>query len=376
MIAALMKAGKRVGIVSNSHRAINLLLREAWCESKKSGFRGQAVKVCRDEEDLAGLPDEIQQIEKGRDLFGGGAIPQLIGATAFAFSCEEAQGALDYLFVDEAGQVSLANLVAMAPAANNLVLLGDQMQLGQPIQGSHPGESGLSTLEYLLQGHPTVSDDFGIFLPRTWRMHPDICHFISSAVYEERLDYQPHTAARVLTGKVPEWLDRPAGLVYVPVEHEGNVYESVEEEGRIANLVKDLLRVSIRSANGTVRRLTPDDILIVAPYNLQVRRLERRLPGIRVGSVDKFQGQEAAVVILSMCASTGDPSPRGIEFLFNHNRLNVAISRAQTMAIVVGCPALLRTTFTTIEQMRLVNLYCRAVQEGASAVEAVGVGKS
>jgi uncharacterized protein len=205
-------------------------------------------------------------------------------------------------------------------------------------------------------------------------MHPDICRFISSAVYEERLDSEPHTAARVLTRELPEWLDRTAGLVYVPVEHEGNIYESAEEEGRIADLVKDLLRVSIRSADRAVRRLTPDDILIVAPYNLQVRRLERRLPGIRVGSVDKFQGQEAAVVILSMCASAGDSSPRGIEFLFNRNRLNVAISRAQTLAIVVGCPALLRTACTTIEQMRLLNLYCRAAQEGAPVTEAVGVG--
>ena len=133
-----------------------------------------------------------------------------------------------------------------------------------------------------------------------------ICGFISSAVYEDRLGYQAYTASRVLTGKVPEWLDRPAGLFYVPVEHEGNIYESAEEEDRIASLMNDLLHASVCSAEGAMRRLIPDDILIVAPYNLQVRRLERRLPGIRVGSVDKFQGQEAAVVILSMCASAGD----------------------------------------------------------------------
>jgi uncharacterized protein len=162
--------------------------------------------------------------------------------------------------------------------------------------------------------------------------------------------------------------------VYVPVEHEGNVYESAEEADRIAGLVADLLRASVRSITGAVRRLTVDDILIVAPYNLQVRRLERRLPGIRVGSVDRFQGQEAAVVIFSMCASTGDSSPRGVEFLFNRNRLNVAISRAETLAIVVGNPALVRTNCTTIEQMRLVNVYCRAVQQGAPVSEVVKVG--
>jgi uncharacterized protein len=376
MIAALLKAGKRVGIASNSHRAINLLLAEAWCEAKKSGFHGQAVKVCRDEEDLAGFPDEIQQIEKGRDLFGGGAMPQLIGGTAFAFSCEEAEGALDYLFVDEAGQVSLANLAAMAPAATNLVLLGDQMQLGQPIQGSHPGESGLSTLEYLLQGQPTVSPDFGIFLSRTWRLHPALCHFISGAVYEDRLDSEPHTAERVIVARAEpsSWMTRTAGLVYIPVDHEGNIYESVEEEERIASLIRDLMALRVRNKDGGIRQIAEDDILVVSPYNLQVRRLERRLRPIRVGTVDKFQGQEAAVVIFSMCASSAEASPRGIEFLFSRNRLNVAISRAQTLAILVASQTLVRTRCSSIGQIRLVNVYCRAVAEGRSVVGAASGG--
>jgi hypothetical protein len=369
MIAALLRAGKRVGIASNSHRAINLLLREAWREAKKSGFRGKAVKVCRDEEDLDGLPDEIEQIEKGRDLFGG-AIPQLIGGTAFAFSCEEAQSSLDYLFVDEAGQVSLANLVAMAPAATNVVLLGDQMQLGQPIQGSHPGESGLSVLDYLLQEQPTVPPDFGIFLATTWRLHPALCHFISGAVYEDRLGCESHTAERVIVAgpQPPPWMPRTAGLVYIPVEHEGKVYESSEEEERVAGLVRDLMTLRVSNNEAGPRQITADDILVVAPYNLQVRRLERRLRQIGVGTVDKFQGQEAAVVIFSMCASSGDASPRGIEFLFSRNRLNVAISRAETMAILVGHPALARTRCSTIEQMRLVNVYCRAVTEGSAGM--------
>jgi uncharacterized protein len=373
VIAGLLKAGKRVGIASNSHRVINLLLANAFEAAQEQGLQPDAAK-CGDEGHMEGLPDDVIRYDNGKDLFQHEQLPHLIGGTAFAFCCEAAEGRLDYLFVDEAGQVSVANLVAMGSCARNIVLLGDQMQLGQPIQGSHPGESGLSTLEYLLEGQPTVPDDFGIFLPRTWRLHPAICRFISGAVYEDRLDCQPHTARRVLAGKVPEWLDRPAGLVYVPVEHEGNIYESAEEAGRIAGLVADLLKVSIRPTKGAVRLLTSDDILIVAPYNMQVRRLERLLPNIRVGSVDKFQGQEAAVVIFSMCASTGDSSPRGVEFLFNRNRLNVAISRAETLAVVVGNPALVRTNCTTIEQMRLVNVYCRAVQEGARVGEVVEVG--
>jgi uncharacterized protein len=152
------------------------------------------------------------------------------------------------------------------------------------------------------------------------------------------------------------------------VEHDGNVYESVEEEHRIAALVRDLLGLRLRTKGGGVRQIAASDILVVAPYNLQVRRLTRRLAPIRVGTVDKFQGQEAAVVIFSMCASSGDSSPRGIEFLFNRNRLNVAISRAETLAIVVASPALVKTHCSSIEQMRLVNVYCRAVEEGPPAV--------
>jgi uncharacterized protein len=366
MIVALLRQGKRVGITSNSHRAINVLLSEAWQAALAAGLHVRAAKVCKEEDQMEGLPSGFCQIASGRDLFEAEDLPQLIGGTAFAFTCEAAESTLDYLFVDEAGQVSLANLVAMAPAAQNVVLLGDQMQLGQPIQGSHPGESGLSALEYLLQGQATVPPDFGIFLSLTWRLHPQLCSFISGAVYEDRLECEPHTIERVLVGggHPPEWLARTAGLIYEPVEHDGNVYESVEEEDRIAELVRDLLGLRLRTGNGVDRALTHADILVVAPYNLQVRRLARRLAPVRVGTVDKFQGQEAAVVIFSMCASSGDASPRGVEFLFSRNRLNVAISRAQTLAIVVASPTLVQTSCSSIKQIRLVNVYCRAAEEG------------
>ena len=172
----------------------------------------------------------------------------------------------------------------------------------------------------------------------------------------------------------PEWLSRNAGLICVPVEHEGNVYESEEEEDRIAALARDLMTLRLRTKDGSLRPLTGADILVVAPYNLQIRRLERRLAPIRVGTVDKFQGQEAPVVIFSMCASSGDSSPRGIEFLFSRNRLNVAISRAQTMAVVVGSPALVRTRCSSVDQIRLVNVYCRAVEEGTASAGALVVG--
>jgi len=252
----------------------------------------------------------------------------------------------------------------MGPCAKKHRPFGRSEQLGQPIQGHIPARAACPALEYLLQGQATVPDDLGIFLPRTWRLHPDICRSFREP--STRIGWiASHTRSnRELVGEMPEWLHRPAGLVYVPVEHEGNVYESAEEADRIAGLVADLLRARF------ARPLCGKEVdcrrhLIVAPYNLQVRRLERRLPGIRVGSVDQVPGTRGCCRHFSMCASTGDSSPRGVEFLFNRNRLNVAISRPRRWAIVVGNPALVRTNCTTIEQMRLVNVYCRAVQEGA-----------
>jgi superfamily I DNA and/or RNA helicase len=226
--------------------------------------------------------------------------------------------------------VSVANLVGMAPSASNIVLLGDQMQLNQPVQGVHPGESGESVLEYLLQDQATVPDDMGIFLPSTWRMRPELCAFVSSSVYESRLNPEPITSERNIQFGAADrrWLRRNTGLIYIPVEHEGNTYESDEEADVIRQIVAELGQHFIEMPGVPTRLVEPADILVVAPYNLQVRKLKSLIPGARVGTVDKFQGQEAPVVIFSMTASDGNASPRGIEFLFSRNRLNVAISRA------------------------------------------------
>jgi len=370
MLVALLAARKRVGIASNSHRAICLLMSETAEVADKKGLAFRGVKIGGDEEEGSNIRPSITWAQSAKHVFSSGRQPQLVGGTAWAFSSESAEGKLDYLFVDEAGQVSVANLVGMAPSTANIVLIGDQMQLSQPIQGSHPGESGMSTLDYLLQDQRTIPDDFGIFLARTWRLHPRICGFISGAVYDNRLHSEPITAARVvrLMPTAREWIRKEAGLLYVPVPHDGNVYESEEEAEQIARLIEELLKQHLVTESGAERALTCADILVVAPYNLQVRLLTSRLPGIRVGTVDKFQGQQAPVVIFSMCASSGDASSRGIEFLFCRNRLNVAISRAQTLAIVVGHPSLVRTPCSTIEQMQLVNVYCRAVEEGAAVI--------
>ena len=305
-------------------------------------------------------------------------LPDLVGGTAWVFSCPEAVGQFDYLFVDEAGQVSIANLVGVSPAAKNLVLLGDQMQLNQPMQGLHPGESGSSVLEYLLGHDATVAPDAGIFLPYTWRMRAEVCQFISEGIYEGRLQPHPSTADRSIRfdPAVRERIHREAGLVYIPVIHENYTYECPPEAKAIRAIITELCRQTLSLPGKASRTITCQDILVVAPYKLQVRAIQALLPGVRVGTVDKFQGQQAPVVIYSMTSSEGDISPRGVEFLFNKNRLNVAISRAQILAVLVGSPKLIRTRCNSNEKIRLVNLFCRAVEAGTMRRRIVGASAS
>ena len=274
------------------------------------------------------------------------------------------EGQFDYLFIDEAGQVSLADAVAMSPCARNLVLLGDPQQLPHVTQGIHPGGVGVSVLEHLLEGHDTVPPDRGLFLEQTWRMHPDVCEFISALAYDGRLQSQADCARQTITSAGLSG----TGLRYLPVPHAGNAQQSIEEAGAIADEIRRLLATgTFTDRNGTRRPLTPADILVVAPYNMQVRCLLQSLPaGVEVGTVDKFQGREAPVVFFSMASSSGDDIPRGLEFLFSRNRLNVAISRAKAMAVLVCSPRLLETRCRTVEQMRLVNGLC-ALAERAGA---------
>ncbi len=260
------------------------------------------------------------------------------------------------MFVDEAGQVALANIVATGTAARSIVLVGDPMQLAQPIQGTHPGQSGSSALAYLLNDASTVPPERGIFLPVTRRMHPLICDYISGVVYDGRLHSDEGAARQRLI------LDRAspplaaAGLRFAPVIHAGNSQSSAEEAQAVLDSYRALIGRQFRDRDGEQRQMTAADILVVTPYNAQVNLLTRTLPaGARVGTVDKFQGQEAPVCLISMATSSADELPRNIEFLFSVNRLNVAISRAQALAVVFASPRLLDVPCRTIEPMRLVN---------------------
>lgn len=356
IIAELMKLGKKVGIASNSHNAINNLLKDTadYCQ----GNDIEATFYCTKKTD-----DEITELGigvlKNDDIEESLVESVVVGTTAWGFSRDDLANQFDYLFVDEAGQVSVANLTAMSRSAKNLVLLGDQMQLGQPSQGKHPRESGLSVLDYLLKDSPIVPDNMGVFLDTTYRMHSKVNEYISEAIYQGKLHSAADTDKQLIS--VPAGyngvLDIDAGIRFVPVQHDGNTQASDEEVEEIQSLVKELLGRTFTNKDADERAITLSDILFVAPYNHQVSKLKLTLgESAKVGSVDKFQGQEAPIVIFSLCSSDAAESSRGIDFLFDKHRINVAISRAQSMAIVVGNPNLFNTPVNSVAQMAKVNV--------------------
>jgi uncharacterized protein len=360
-IVELLKRGKRIGISSNSHKAINNLLQAVEKEAGKQSVRFKGVKKSSSEDQDFDSKGFIVNTTDNEVVERGGH--QLVAGTAWLFTRQAFDQAFDYLFIDEAGQVSLANVVAMGVCAKNIVLVGDQMQLSQPIQGTHPGDSGLSALEYLLEGAATVPPDQGIFLATSQRMNPALCRFISEAVYDGRLQPDIDNARQqiVITANNDPAALTPAGLRFVEVEHEGCMQKSEEEAERVRQALMVLLDQQWTDRLGTKRKVTIEDILVVTPYNMQVDLLKRNLPqGARVGTVDKFQGQEAAVVLISMVTSSGEDMPRNLEFLFSRNRLNVAISRARCLAVIFASPRLLEVSCSTIEQMGLVNTLCWA----------------
>ncbi len=361
VIAELLKQGKKVGISSNSHKAINNLLIGVaqYCQNENIPAHFCCTKNTDTEIENFGI-SEIKN-DKIVEYLDGACV---VGTTAWGFSREELNKQFDYLFIDEAGQVSVANLIAMSQSAHNLVLMGDQMQLGQPAQGTHPGDSGLSILDYLLKDHPTIEPNRGIFLDTTYRMHSKVNEFISQAIYEGKLNSHKSNDLQVI--QVPDGykgvLNKEAGVVFIPVEHEGNTQASDEEVQAIQHAVNELIGRIYTDKEGNKKPIILDDILFVAPYNFQVTKLKSALgENAKLGSVDKFQGQEAPIVFFSLCASDANDSPRGMDFLFDKNRLNVANSRAQSLAIVVGNPNLINCNTSNIKQQKLVNVFCHLI---------------
>jgi predicted RecB family nuclease len=357
IIAELVKTGAKIGVSSNSHKAINNLLLSTAKFCREEGIN--ATFACTKE-------TEPELIDAGVSILNNNNLANhvepgcVLGTTAWGFSRDDMSEQLDYLFVDEAGQVSIANLVAMSRSSKNLVLMGDQMQLGQPSQGTHPAESGLSILDYLLHDTPTISNDMGVFLGTTYRMHSAINQFISTHIYDGKLESHPDNDKRTI--KVPNdykgILNKEAGIIFSAVCHEGNTQASDEEVAEIKTMVNQLLGRTFTELSDKSRPITLDDMLFVAPYNHQVSKLKQVFGSqAKVGSVDKFQGQEAPIVFLSMCASDASESPRGLDFLFDKHRINVAISRAQSLAIIVGNPRMVSTPVNRVDQLKTINLF-------------------
>jgi len=372
MVVELAASGHTVGVTANSHAVISHLLEAVLTESR---LQGRELRASQKADPGQGATDP--GVTRRGDVAGllvdldDGV--KVIGGTAWVFSRPELDQRLDYLVVDEAGQLSSANVCAVATSARNLVLVGDPRQLSQPSQGTHPKGAGVSALEHVLGDADTIPPNLGVFLDHTHRLHPTICEYISEIYYHGRLQSLPGCELQTVSG--PGGISG-SGLRWVPTDHRGNRASSEEEAAAVAETVGDLLRRSWIDRTGAERPLGLQDILVVAPFNAQVALLGRTLPpGARVGTVDRFQGQEAAVVIISLTTSSTDEIPHGMDFLFSRERLNVAVSRAQALAVMVGSPTLLVTRCHTVDQLRLVNGLCRYVERAEADVGTEGTGE-
>ena len=361
MICALIAAGRTVGVTATGHKVIRNLLEAVAREARKCGAGVHLAQKTDDDDPsaaAAGITIHGDNPEALIALQSGAA--NVLGGTAWLWARPEFAGAVDVLFVDEAGQMSLANVLAVSRAASSIVLLGDPQQLDQPQKGTHPEGVGASALEHILGGQRTISPDRGVFLPETWRLAPSVCAFTSEVFYDGKLRSTPGLEAQQLRGN-GEF--EGSGLWFVDVVHDGNRNFSVEEVDRVAALVAALTASGSLwvDRDGVAAQMKGEDILVVSPYNAQVVRLVERLEGTgaQVGTVDKFQGREAPVVIYSMATSRPEDAPRGMEFLYSLNRLNVATSRARCAAIVVASPLLVEPECRTPRQMELANALCR-----------------
>jgi uncharacterized protein len=367
-ICRLVQRGKRVGVTATSHKVIRNLLDAVAEAANRLGATASLGHRVDDDDVDEDAPDgeapalrRFGNAESARDALANREV-SVVGGTAWLWTRPDLANAVDVLFVDEAGQMSLANAVTVSQAARSLVLLGDPQQLEQPRKGSHPEGVDVSALEHILGPDHTMPRDRGIFLAVTHRLAPSICDFTSEVFYDNRLG--PLAGLELqrisVTGGVP-----PVGLSVLDVQHDGNRNHSPEEVEAVASLVQKLIAPGATWTDKTGRPhpLDGTGVLVVAPYNAHVNRLLERLaeiaPSVRVGTVDKFQGQEAPVVIYSMATSRAEDAPRGMEFLFSLNRLNVATSRARCLAVLVASPRMYEAECRTPRQMQLANALCR-----------------
>ena len=360
MICRLVSEGKKVGITANSHKVIRHLINKVIEAADENRINLQCVQKPKVMEENQ---HRLNFVKNNDDVFAilSGNKAQVAGATHYLWARADAQDAVDVLFVDEAAQMSLANVLAISQATKSLVLLGDPQQLDQPTQGTHPDGTGISALDHILDGAQTISPHQGLFLEQTWRLHPDICKFNSELFYDAKLTSYSDCGQQELhaNGEVSG-----TGLRYLPVPHTGNKSASIEEADAVQALIENILASGMEWTDRKSNKhpIILKDIVIITPYNAQVFEIQQRLPLAHVGTVDKFQGQEAAIAIYSMATSSHADAPRGMEFLYSANRLNVAISRAQCMAILVASPSIFEAECKTPRQMKLANAFCRYLE--------------
>ena len=361
-ITELLKQNKKIAITGLSHKVIhNLLFRvEEMATEKQINFEGYKKGNLEDDDQIF-EGEYIKTYSKDpafMDALEETNVGQVFAGTKFHLASRYYDEKIDFLFIDEAGQVSLADLISIGNIAKNIVLIGDQNQLGQPIKGTHPNNSGQSILEYLLEGKDTIPEDRGIFLNKTYRLHSKINSFISSNFYEDRLICDERTDKRKIHFD-KNLIIKDSGIHFVQMDHENNVQTSIEEFEVVLKLMKQLIGLDYED-NGKKRKLGIEDFLIISPYNTQVNLLiskleEAKIKNPKVGTIDKFQGQEAPITIISMTSSDNETLPRNKEFFFSRNRLNVAVSRAQVASIILFNPKLLDSSPKKIEHIKLMN---------------------
>lgn len=368
MICELVRQGKTIGITANSHKVIRNLIDET---IKAADEQGIELQCCHKAEEVQPAQHRLSFAKHSEDLIAAlGHGVQVGGGTAWLWSRPDACESVDVLFVDEAAQMALARVLAVSQAAKTVVLLGDPQQLDQPLQGSHPDGTEVSALDHILAGEHTIPADKGLFLEETWRLHPAICAYTSELFYDGKLRSKDGLEIQVIkAGPISG-----SGLRYLPVAHAGNQNNSPEEAQAVSALVKAILgnKATWIDRDGAERPVGLEDIVIITPYNAQVFEIQQRLPGARVGTVDKFQGQQAPIAIYSTATSSHADAPRGMEFLYSLNRLNVATSRAKCVSILIGAPQIFEAECRTPRQMQLANAFCRYA-EMAEAIELPGI---
>ena len=359
MICELVRRGKKIGITANSHKVIRNLIDAT---IKAADELRIDLQCCQKADEVEDPRHRLSFAKSNEDLFAAlGTGASVGGGTAWLWSRPDAFETVDVLFVDEAAQMSLANVLAVSQAARTVVLIGDPQQLDQPMQGSHPDGTDVSALNHILGGERTIAPDMGLFLEETWRLHPDICAYTSELFYDGKLRSKDGLERQVINSA---GLVRGSGLYFLPVEHDGNQNCSPEEAESIGRLVGKILdnEATWIDRDGQARRLTLGDIMVITPYNAQVFEIQQCLPGAHVGTVDKFQGQEAPIAIYSTATSSYADAPRGMEFLYSLNRLNVATSRAKCVSIIVASPKIFEAECRTPRQIQLANAFCRYLE--------------